>query len=129
MLSKNKIDFKNKRFLKLKRENAADGNKVVGELLVENEQVLASFSSLRDKVVFTNGRIIAVNVQGITGMKRDFTSIPYSKIQMYSVETAGTIDFDSELIIWISGMGEFKFEFTSGSDIVGLSKMISRYIL
>ncbi|MBE5813490.1 MAG: PH domain-containing protein [Clostridiales bacterium] len=124
-----KIDFTNKRFLKLKRENVEDGNKVVGELLIENEQVLASFSSIRDKVVFTNGRIISVNVQGLTGMKRDFTSIPYSKIQMYSVETAGTVDFDSELTIWISGMGEFKFEFTSGSDIVGLSKMMSRYIL
>ena len=101
----------------------------MGELLIENEQILASFSSLRDKLIFTNGRIISVNVQGLTGMKRDFTSIPYSKIQMYSVETAGTVDFDSELTIWISGMGEFKFEFSTGSDVVGLCKMISRYIL
>ena len=124
-----KIDFKNKRIIKLKRESIELGTEVVGELLVENEQVLASFSSIRDRVVFTNGRIISVNVQGLTGTKRDFTSIPYSRIQMYSVETAGTIDFDSELTIWISGMGEFKFEFTTGSDIVGLSKMVSRYIL
>lgn len=124
-----KIDFKNKRIIKLKRESAELGNEVVGELLVENEQVLASFSSIRDRVVFTNGRIISVNVQGLTGTKRDFTSIPYSRIQMYSVETAGTMDFDSELTIWISGMGEFKFEFTTGSDVVGLNKMMSRYIL
>ena len=129
MLSKNKIDFKNKKILKLKRESAEDGNQVVGSLLIENEQVLASFSSMRDKLVFTNGRIIAVNVQGITGMKRDFTSIPYNRIQMYSVETAGTMDFDSELTVWVSGMGEFKFEFTAGSDIEGLSKMMTRYIL
>ena len=112
-----------------KRENIESGMQVVGDLLVENEQVLASFASLRDKLVFTNGRIISVNVQGITGMKRDFTSIPYSRIQMYSVETAGTMDFDSELTIWVSGMGEFKFEFSGSSDIVGLSKLISRYIL
>ena len=62
-------------------------------------------------------------------MKRNFTSIPYSRIQMYSVETAGTMDFDSELTVWVAGMGEFKFEFTSGSDIEGLGKMMSRYIL
>lgn len=124
-----KIDFINKKIVKLKRENVESGMQLVGELLVENEQVLASFSSLRDKLVFTNGRIISVNVQGITGMKRDFTSIPYSRIQMYSVETAGTMDFDSELTVWVSGMGEFKFEFTSGSDVVGLNKMMSRYIL
>ena len=124
-----KVDFKNKKILKLKRENVENGYEVVKDLVIENEQVLASFSSLRDRVIFTNGRIIAVNVQGLTGTKKDFTSIPYNKIQMYSVETAGTIDFDSELTIWISGMGEFKFEFTSGSDIIGLNKMISRYIL
>jgi len=124
-----KIDFINKKIIKLKRDSVESANQVVGDLLVENEQVLASFSSMRDKLVFTNGRIISVNVQGITGMKRDFTSIPYSRIQMYSVETAGTIDFDSELTVWVSGMGEFKFEFTSGSDVIGLNKMMSRYIL
>ena len=124
-----KIDFKNKKIIKLKRENVESGTQVVGDLLIENEQVIASFASFRDKLVFTNGRIISINVQGITGMKRDFTSIPYSRIQMYSVETAGTMDFDSELTVWVSGMGEFKFEFTSGSDIVGLNKMMSRYIL
>ena len=124
-----KVDFKNKKILKLKRENAENGYEFVKDLIIENEQVLASFASIRDRVIFTNGRIISVNVQGLTGMKKDFTSIPYNKIQMYSVETAGTMDFDSELTIWISGMGEFKFEFTSGSDIIGLNKMISRYIL
>lgn len=124
-----KIDFINKKIVKLKRESTEFGNQVVSELLIENEQVLASFSSIRDKLIFTNGRIISVNVQGITGIKRDFTSIPYSRIQMYSVETAGTMDFDSELTIWVSGMGEYKFEFTSESDVVGLNKMMSRYIL
>ena len=124
-----KIDFVNKKILKLKRESTENGMQAAGDLLVENEQVLASFASIRDRLVFTNGRIISVNVQGITGIKKDFTSIPYNKIQMYSVETAGTVDFDSELTIWISGMGEFKFEFTAGSDVVGLCKMISRYIL
>ena len=124
-----KIDFKNKAFLKLKRESTEIAINVVGDMLIENEQVLASFSSVRDRVIFTNGRIISVNVQGLTGSKKDFASIPYSRIQMYSVETAGTIDLDSEFTIWISGMGEFKFEFTGSTDVVGLSKMISRYIM
>lgn len=124
-----KIDFKNKKIVKLKRENIENGVQTLENLLIENEQVIASFASMRDKLVFTNGRIISINVQGITGMKRNFTSIPYSRIQMYSVETAGTMDFDSELTIWVPGMGEFKFEFTSGSDVEWLCKMISRYIL
>lgn len=125
----NKIDFKNKKIIKLKIENAQNGYEIVKDLLIEEEQVIASFSSMRDRLVFTNARLISVNVQGVTGIKRDFVSVPYNKIQMYSVETAGTMDFDSELTIWVSGMGEFKFEFSGSSDIVGLSKLISRYIL
>ena len=124
-----KLDFKNKKLLKLKSENIEKGYEAVKDLLIENEQIIASFVSVRDRLIFTNGRIISVNVQGVTGIKRDFTSIPYSKIQMYSVETAGTMDFDSEFTIWISGMGEFKFELAGSSDIVGLNKLISRYIL
>ena len=45
---------------------------------------------MRDCVVFTSMRIIAVNVQGITGKKKDFTSLPLAKIQAFSVETAST---------------------------------------
>ena len=39
-------------------------------LLLENEQVIDSYKSMRDGVVFTNKRIIAVNVQGLTGSKK-----------------------------------------------------------
>ena len=44
---------------------------------------------MRDGVVFINERVIAVNVEGLTGKKKGFTSIPYSKISAYSIETAG----------------------------------------
>ena len=47
---------------------------------------------MRDCVVFTSKRIIAVNVQGISGKKKDFTSLPLAKVQAFSVETAGTFD-------------------------------------
>lgn len=54
---------------------------------------------MRDYVVFTNKRLIACNVQGITGSKKDFTSLPYSKLQAFSIETAGTLDMDAELTL------------------------------
>ena len=50
-------------------------------------QVVSSYSSMRDYVVFTNKRVISVNVQGLTGKKKDFTSLPYSKVQAFSIET------------------------------------------
>ncbi|GHD06187.1 PH domain-containing protein [Zhihengliuella salsuginis] len=56
-----------------------------------------AFRGIRDFVALTVKRIIAVNVQGIAGKMRDYTSLPYTKIQSFSVETAGTFDLDAEL--------------------------------
>lgn len=84
---------------------------------------------MRDGVVFTSKRIIAVNVQGITGSRKDFTSLPYKNIVAYSIETAGTFDLDSELEIYFSELGKVKFEFTGKSSMVEISKIISSYLL
>ena len=84
---------------------------------------------MRDGVVFTSKRIIAVNVQGLTGSKKDYTSIPYKNIVAYSVETSGTFDLDSELEIYLSAVGKVKFEFTGKTAIVEISKHISQHVL
>lgn len=68
-------------------------------------------------------------MQGITGSKKDFTSLPYSKVQAYSIETAGTFDLDSELEMYFSGLGKVKFEFKGNSDIVQIGQIISEYVL
>lgn len=99
------------------------------ELLIGDEQILHAFQSGRDNVFFTNKRIIAVNVQGMMGAKKDFTSLPYSKIQSYSVETAGTFDRDAELTLWFSGLGIVKFEFSKGTNVGDLSRLISTFVL
>ena len=98
-------------------------------MLVDGESVLHTFKAMRDMVVFTNKRIIAINVQGVTGAKKDFTSMPYSKIQTFSVEAAGTFDLDAELTLWFSGVGKVKFEFKSNFDITTFNKVLSHYIL
>lgn len=121
------IDFKNKDFFKLKQNS--DYAKKVDALLIDDEKVIDSFKSMRDGVVFTDKRIIAVNVQGMTGSKRDFTSLPYKNIVAYSVETAGTFDLDSELEIYFSSLGKVRFEFTGNTAIVDISKHIFRHIL
>lgn len=84
---------------------------------------------MRDFVVFTNKRVIAVNVQRLTGKKKDFTSLPYSKAQVFSIETSGTFDLDSELQLCFSGIGMVKFEFTRASDIIEISRILGEYVL
>ena len=123
------IDFTNKTLIKLKPSDLKDGIKSVSNILINNEEVTFSFSSMRDKLIFTNKRIISVNVQGITGKKVDYTSIPYSKIQVFSIETSGTFDLDSELDVTISGLGTIRFELSAQTDIKNLGQYLSSHII
>lgn len=121
------IDFNNKVIFKLKK-NSEYAEKVK-QLLLEGEEIIDSYKSMRDGVVFTNKRIIAVNVQGITGSKKDYTSLPYKNIVAYSVETAGTFDLDSELELYFSAVGKVKFEFSGDTALLEISKYISSHVL
>ena len=122
------IDFKNSSFVKLKKASNSAADDIL-PILISGEEIIGCYKGIRDYVVFTNRRIISVNVQGITGKKKDFTSIPYSKIQVFSLETSGTFDIDSELEIYISGVGKVIFEFTGSSDIIAIGKTISDIVL
>ena len=123
------IDFQNASYLKLGQVELSEVSGQVAPLLVEGEQMFASFKGMRDYIVFTSKRIIAVNVQGITGKKKDFTSLPFSKVQAFSVETAGTFDLDAELELWFSGLGKVKFEFKGKTDVAYLNKLVAHYVL
>lgn len=123
------IDFKNASFVKLSEVSNGDGQSMVGDLLIDGESIMSSFKGMRDMVIFTNKRIIAVNVQGITGKKKDYSSLPYSKIQAFSVESAGTFDLDAELELWFSGLGKVRFEFSSKFDVKSFNRFLGSYIL
>ena len=123
------IDFNSDSVLKLKQSDITDGEKTVGALLIDGERVVSAYREMRDHVVFTNKRIITVNVQKMTGKKKDFTSLPYSKISVFSVETSGVMDFDSELDLWFSGLGHVRLEFTGRSDILEIGRIIAGFAL
>ena len=123
------IDFQNASFLKLRPVSNDQFAGYISGMLLDNEEIVQTYQSIRDGVVFTNARIIAINVQGITGKKKDFTSLPYSKIQTFSVETAGVLDLDSELELWFSGLGKVKFEFVADCNVSEICRMISEFVL
>lgn len=123
------IDFNRDTTIKLKQTDIQDGEKMVGDLLIDGETVISAYREIRDCVIFTNKRVIAVNVQKLTGKKKDYTSLPYSKISVFSVETAGVLDLDSELDMWFSGLGHVRFEFTGHSNIKEIGKLIACYAL
>ena len=123
------IDFNNTAFVKMTPVNSKIFGHQVTPLLIPGEEVIASFQALRDGVVFTDKRIIAINIQGLTGKKIDMTTLPYSKIQAFSWETAGVMDLDSELEIWLSGLGKVKREFVANANISEICRMISLKVL
>ena len=53
----------------------------------------------------------------------------YARVQVFSIETAGVLDMDSELELWFSGLGLVKFDFSGASDIVKIGQLISNAIL
>ena len=124
------IDFDSQGiFSRLKKVDNNEFGKIINDFLIHGEEVIGTYKSIRDGVVFTNKRIIAINVQGLTGKKQDYTSIPYSKISTFSLETAGVFDLDSELELYMSGVGKVKFQFTGNTDVKEICKAISTYTL
>lgn len=101
----------------------------VETFFVSGEEIHQCFRTVRDQVVFTNKRILVVNVQGITGKKISYFSYPYSKVQYFGVETAGLLDIDSEMKLVFSDGTRLQFDFKSQVDIRGICADISKFIL
>lgn len=115
--------------MNLKAIDIKDVRPEVNNLMIENENIILAFQTIRDQVIFTNHRIFVVNVKGVTGKKIAYFSYPYSKIQYYGIETAGLLDIDSELLVAFSNGEILKFDFKSNVDIKTISTMIAKYIL
>lgn len=99
------------------------------DVLFEGEELQAAFKIFRDKWVFTNKRLIMQDIQGITGSKKEYHSIPYKSIYHFSVESAGTFDADCELKIWIAGSAvPLQKELKKGIDILGLQRVLAYYV-
>ena len=105
-------------------------NEVAG-LMVNGERPLMAFKTIRDQLVFTNKRIISIDVQGITGKRRSFTSLPYSKVQFFAIQTPGFMELvpDSELFLHFTNGFEATFEFRGNVDIGQIGRIISEYVL
>jgi len=106
-------------------------NKEYGDLLIDSEKIEIGFKLVRDVFMFTNKRLILVDKQGITGKKIDYQSVLYSSISRYSVETAGHLDLDAELKIWISGEPKpaVSKKFNKAVNIYDVQKVLASHTL
>ncbi|WP_031485112.1 PH domain-containing protein [Maridesulfovibrio frigidus] len=106
-----------------------DVEEELSPIMGDNERVDRAFKVVRDMYVFTSGRLILIDKQGLTGKKVEYLSIPYKSINTFSVESSGHFDMDSELTLWMSGRDPIKKELKKGSDVVGIQKLLANKIL
>ncbi len=103
----------------------------VSHILINDEEILYAFQTVRDQMVFTNKRVISIDVMGITGKRKSFGTLPYSKIQFFEVRTPGFAELipDCEMMLTFASGHTAKFEFRGNVDIGMLARLISEYVL
>jgi hypothetical protein len=104
--------------------------KQYGRLLTENEEIELGFKLIRDTFIFTNKRLILVDIQGITGSKTEYKSVSYKSISRFSIETAGTFDLEAELKIWISSeqMPSITKKFNKSVNVYDVQKVLAFHV-
>lgn len=102
-----------------------------GRLLVKNEQIEIGFKLFRDTFMFTDKRLILIDVQGLSGSKGEYKSLPYKNISRFSLETAGTFDLDAELKIWISSENtpSVSKKFNKSIDVYEVQRYLAEKVL
>ena len=100
----------------------------VTPLLVDGEQAVAAFKTIRDSAIFTTKRLIVRDAQGVTGKKVEIYSLPYSSINMWSSENAGKLDLNAEIELWTRA-GHIKVKLGRGADVRRLDSLIAWAVL
>jgi hypothetical protein len=103
-------------------------------LLLSGEKLKFAFRGRggdgRDYFFLTSMRVLFLDVKGFTGKKVNYQSIPYSSIKAFQVETAGSLDFDSEMKIWCSGIDIKSISFQKDKvDLFEIHKYMNKKII
>ncbi len=100
----------------------------IGPLLVAGEQPIMAYRTIRDSAVFTTERLIVRDAQGLSGKKIEIYSLPYSAINMWSSENAGTLDMNAEIELWTRA-GHVKVNLRRDVDVRRLDRIIADCVL
>ena len=125
------MEFRDKPMQNLIRIKEKEICKNVQELLLDGEQVVGAYKTVRDQVIFTTHRIIMVDMQGVTGTRQQIFVLPYRKVLHFGIQTAGFGDpmQASQLTVCFADEHEAKFGFIGQQELFAVANAISRCIL
>ena len=83
------MEFRDKPMENLMRLQEKDICKNVNALLLEGEQIVGAYKTVRDQAVVTSHRSIMVDMQGVTGTRQQLFVLPYRKVLHYGIQTSG----------------------------------------
>ena len=83
----------------------ADASEFLGEwsgLIARDENVVSAYKLIRDWIAITDKRLIYIDVKGMTGTKKSVASVPWRHIVAFSIVTAGIVDLNAELHLFVA---------------------------
>lgn len=110
--------------------NEDKANNALRKILIDGEQVQASFVLYRDRFVFTNARLVILNSMGV-GKEHSYRSIPYDMISSFEIRTRSLAGIDSVLTIWLVGDTQNGIELKFGNDdgVYKVQQVLATYCL
>ncbi|SMF70513.1 PH domain-containing protein [Allosphingosinicella indica] len=81
----------------------ADVERDAAQHLMPSEKVAFALKAVRDLNLFTDRRLVMIDQKGVTGRTTEVTTVPYSRITRFSVETIALVP---EVKIWTASASE-----------------------
>ena len=107
--------------------------KTATPVLLDNETVELAFQAGRDSTVFTDKRLLIIDVKGLLGKKIEFRTVKWSALSGFSVQTAGAFfDRDTEMMLFTNIMtaGKIQQDFRKGgADVMAVQKYLANRLL
>lgn len=124
------LDFNRDSIFNLKAIEYEKINPNIIAILLDGEEVISAYRTVRDQFIFTNRRMITMDVKWITGKKKEIFTLPYSRIQYFSVQTVGFLEIfpDAELNLFFANGCVCTFEFKGTEDILKISKVLGEFV-
>ena len=104
-------------------------------ILQNDENIVLAYKAGRDMLIFSTKRVIRMDVQGLSGKKIEWQSIPYRCIRAFSVESAGSWDLDAEVKLycgtfWLDGpCSVIKQDLRKGkADIIAIQSVLAAQV-
>lgn len=122
-------DAKDSELTMLKRADNKVFSSSIDPMLIPDEMICRTYQFFAFGVVFTNKRIVIIKPGEMVKTQTEYVSLPFNRIQAYSIAASNGLGFNSGLTIWCTGLGSIKLGFASKAAAFEASEIISMYVL